>query len=944
MRPRPSPLHSLPIILAALALLMPTGCRLPQSRPPVAIWVVGGDAELTHNTRPNAENDVYSATHGRIRLQAALNETVALQVALRTSARRAGPFTLVVSDLRGPDDTLEAHAAVSIYRVHYTEIDTYRSWYPEHTGQPATRTIFPDILVPWNAPRGGGPVDVSPGRNAIVWIDIHVPPTISPGEYRGRLELRNAGRAPAVFGCDIELHVLPVALPGPRTLPAICRVDPRDLLRTHVQWPASTAEQTSILPGVPSHDIATRLVRATMQLLHDHRATPILWASFPKFRATSDRQVEIHWDEYDRLVGPWLDGTAFPDGVPLAAWPLPAALDYPDAERNGGLDSPRYARLLAGYLAECRRHFAERGWLDRAFFRPCPPEPLSRGLVDRMRRLTGIAVQSETQFPVVAHLPARSLRGLGWHEAPPIDLPDVSIWAPPAMWFEPDAMQQQRQLNRRTWLMPDQPPYSGSLAIEAPPTDAHSLPWQAYRYDIDALWIEHAADNRATSGPGSGAPLVYPGEPYGLHDQPVPTVRLKRLRRGLQDYELLRLLEDNGQQLLARRLAEQIVRWACTEAAGEDLLSHRQSGWPRDGSAFHLARQLMLHELGGRLASDPDDRRRQTHAESQWGLMMNQARRVVPTVEGVRLTMTPAGLRGTVLATVLNATDQTIEGRWTLPTPPPSWSPAEEVRATLPPGTQRLAHITLDLGGLAYNVDGAYPFELSLDTETLGAFRVPARLAVAASRQVTTPPRIDGALDDWPLATNNAAGDFRLCLRTTDGETTDRPELGTRAYFCQDQQFVYFAVRCSLAPGEAPHWQPSNEVPIDGAVPWGQDVVEIILDPTGAATTSSDLYCLQIKPGGLLVARRGCRTDPPTGTVHEWPSGARVAAGITPDAWIVELAIPRASFDTRIPHNAIWGCNITRLDARRGEYSSWSGARGHCYNPAALGNLLMLRP
>jgi hypothetical protein len=128
-------------------------------------------------------------------------------------------------------------------------------------------------------------------------------------------------------------------------------------------------------------------------------------------------------------------------------------------------------------------------------------------------------------------------------------------------------------------------------------------------------------------------------------------------------------------------------------------------------------------------------------------------------------------------------------------------------------------------------------------------------------------------------------------------------------------------------------------------MPWGEDVVEILIDPRGVASgTSSDLYCLQIKPSGLLVTRKGCRTEPPMGTSEAWPCGARAAVSVQRDDWVVELAVPLAAFGNEARRNRMWGFNLTRMDASRGEYSSWSGVHGACYSPAGLGNLIMLWP
>ena len=972
-----------------LLLAAGTGC-LPSSRRAVAIWIVSGGEELTHDTLPSPENDVYSAAGGGLHLTAALNETVAFQIGLRTTAPPAGPFNIEITDLVGPADKLSARSAVTIYRVHYQRIERFRSWYPSHRGKPTTPTLFPDILVPWEAPRGGGPLVLGEARNEIIWVDVHVPPTLAPGQYRGRLALRSDATGVPVFACEIHLEVLPVALPGRRNLPVVCRVDPRDLLAAHLRWPRTSAEQTRLLPEAPSHFAAVRLVNATMRLFHEHRTTPILWASFPKFRLVGQRKVEVQWDEYDQLVSGWLDGSAFRDQVRLEVWPIPAALEYPNAERNGGFDSPQYARLLAAYLAECKEHFAQRGWLERAVTRLCPPEPLSQAAADRLRRLSGIVRQSETDLPIMAHLPARSLRGLGWHEAPSIALPDVTTWAPPAMWYEPAAMAHEQRLGKHAWLMPDRPPYSGSLAVEAPATEAWILPWLAYRYGVEGLWIEHAAEDSLVlespsarqpwQGPGLGSvsnvasglrpgrrmrenahlrlrpgrspdatlllrqSLVYSAEEYGLRERgPVPSLRLKRLRRGLQDYELLRLLEANGQELLARKLAEQVVRWAATEACLENLLSTKESGWSEQTSILRRARTLILRELVSEFEPSPNARREQLASLSEWLLMFNQADLVNVSVDGVRVTSGAEGLHADVMGSVSNATNRAVEGHWTLPVPPPGWQQVGDVPTEAPPGTRRTARIGVDLTGLAYNIDGVYPFEVVFDTVEVGAFLRPARLAVAACRPLQSTLRIDGKLDDWPLASNNAAGDFRLCRGRTFGP--DKPTLPTQAYFCMDREHLYVGLRCTLNVGEPPVWQADNAIPIDGTIPWGQDVVEILIDPRPtAAGTSSELYCLQIKPSGLLLARKGCRTDPPMGISLEWHSRARVAVNVEREVWVVELAVPWDAFEPRARRNNLWGCNVTRLDARRGEYSSWSGAHGHCYSPQSLGNLIMLWP
>lgn len=942
-------------------LMLPCGCQITAPGP-LTVWIVQDGRPLGAEDLPLLENEIYSAWRAQVRLSTAINETVAFQIGLRTTAPPAGPFSIQITDLEGPGGRIEARTAISLYRMVWLRVEEYRSWYPAHTRQATLPRSFPDVLVPWEAQRGGGPVRLDSLTNEVLWVDLHVPVGTEPGVYRGTLRLFDlsfppplGGERPPAFSAEIWLEVAPLALPAERNLKVICAVDPRDLLEEQLRWPRLKPEETRLIPSSPSHLAPVRLIQATMRLLHEHRTTPNLWASFPKFLLTGERSLDVDWALYDELVSGWLDGSAFADQVGLAAYPLPVSLDYPDARQNGGFESPRYARLLAAYALECQRHFERRGWLERAFLRPIRPETLTPETVARVRRVAGILRQAGVTAPLVAHLPAGSLAGLGWHGAPAVDLPEVDVWAPPAGWFEPAAMNRQRSLGRQTWFQPDHPPYSPALVPESPAVDACVLAWQAFRYGCPAIWIERATDYRAgltSSYEGRSEPagqaLIASGPPFGYFDRPLPTVRLKRLRRGIQDYELLRLLERSGRQLLAQRTAERIVRRGFTDACLENLLSVDESGWTTDPYVLWLARRVMLAELTRALAPGAADRDEQLAILADWERVLSRAAQIRVRVEGLRLALSGSSLRCDLVVAVANDTPQPLRAQWKADGLPRGWRWLHEGPVGVAPASHLRSTLSLLLEGLAYSADGTVSFELELHTERDGVLPVEARLPFAACPMVDEPPTIDGDLSDWPRGTNNSAADFRLVRGRAAAPGTRSPEgatLPTRAYFCQDLQNIYIGVYCALRPEEPPRWRADNRVPVDGAIPWGQDLVEVILSPANAREgTPADLFLLQVKPSGLLAAYHGCPTDPPLGSVRAWQSGARVAAGVTREAWVVELALPIDSLGPAARRNPIWGLNVTRLDSQRGEYSSWSGARGHCYSPERLGNLMVVRP
>lgn len=165
----------------------------------------------------------------------------------------------------------------------------------------------------------------------------------------------------------------------------------------------------------------------------------------------------------------------------------------------------------------------------------------------------------------------------------------------------------------RFWTYNGRPPSAGSMVLDTEGAALRTWGWIAERYDID-LWYAweglYFSDRYNGGGPtdvmvdpvtfdertkggsdwgnGDGV-LAYPG--------PLPSLRLKVLRRGLEDRLLLRELEKCGAGDVARDIVRRTVPKALGEAAGT-------STWPTSEIDWERARSEVLDSIEARCHDD----------------------------------------------------------------------------------------------------------------------------------------------------------------------------------------------------------------------------------------------------------------------------------------------------------------------------------------------------
>jgi hypothetical protein len=163
-------------------------------------------------------------------------------------------------------------------------------------------------------------------------------------------------------------------------------------------------------------------------------------------------------------------------------------------------------------------------------------------------------------------------------------------------------------LGERFWTYNGRPPSAGSLILDTDGVALRSWGWIAERYDVE-LW--HAweglyfSDRYNRGGPRDvlQEPLTFDerrrgGTDFGNGDGilaypgPLPSLRLKALRRGLSDRLLLRELARCGGASTARRIVRRLVPRALGEAQGQG-----RGSWSLEEPVWESARLEVLDAI-----------------------------------------------------------------------------------------------------------------------------------------------------------------------------------------------------------------------------------------------------------------------------------------------------------------------------------------------------------
>ncbi len=556
-----------------------------------------------------------------ITLAGARGETVAFQVMVKAGAKpltgvdaQLSALTSQTSEPSGGSDEPDTPETIDL-----ANIQRFRQWYVEVTipsYSPAQSTgigVYPDALIPADVAEHGLPVDVAAGQIQGIWVDVTIPRDIGAGDYRGQVTVTAADAS--IARIDLALHVYNFDLP----------------LERHLRWRVGYGGLGSYLNEHENIGYASQTGRESAayrarerqlyRLAWSHRINPTTHYENPIPQHSGEgSSLRIDWTGFDQRFAAYFDGSAFDDGQPVNMISLPVNLQnaggWPTGTR-GTIDTFDGPALEAA-VRQTVAHFRERNWpLENTFIYAADEPKESRyQVIDAacaaIRRASSeipVSIAFYTQFGDHGRDIVERYRGC------------VSHWDIAGDFMDLPLLRAQQEAGDTVGFYQGSEPFQGSEALDADGLSLTTWPWIAWRYGLDHLflynmvewsyfrldqrerpwgnlprdiWINPLNQSWKTNSQGV---LVYPGHKIG-YPGVVATIRLKQVRRGMQDYEYLWLLAERGQRALADQLATELVPRALHEAAaGFGSQYFGRGAWQRDPRAWAQARTQMAEEL-----------------------------------------------------------------------------------------------------------------------------------------------------------------------------------------------------------------------------------------------------------------------------------------------------------------------------------------------------------
>ena len=553
-----------------------------------------------------------------VTLKAARNEWEAFQIVIRDSQGVSG-VEVVLSDLCNPQQSCVAASRARLYREHFVKVTTPSSMGATHHERLPGR--YPDPLIPFKDPHAAGdvalgaPFDLSADEVGVVFVDWYVPENTPPGAFSGTATVTAGGGKSVKL--PITLIVWEFEIPKERSI------------GTAFGFGANQVRYHHGGPGTQPAGDYQAIVDRYYLALHEHRIDPTTVNGPVEF--TFDAQGKLNpvdWSAYDAVVGPWVEGSRFPDGVGVARFNVSR---FRPGSGLGNLTEDQYKQAAAAFA----QHLKDKGWWEKAYIyaidEPWLHDP--DGAYARINRDADILFQASDLWRgkvlVTGPLEERIKGKVGiWCPVTPMYEDWFYHWEPMAGW---DKYTERMALGEELWFYvcnANTPPYAGYDIDSAIGYEPRIVKWgswyeraSGFLYWRVSYWVENDPWNVLSNIPQFGVyaarngdgMLLYPGDhdgtaggkgsPPGIAvDGPIVSYRLKQIRDGLEDWEMFKLASDLGAETFVRQQVQRAYKRfgdfffpeGCTDDTG---YCPDDQPWTLDEEVLHDVREQVALKI-----------------------------------------------------------------------------------------------------------------------------------------------------------------------------------------------------------------------------------------------------------------------------------------------------------------------------------------------------------
>ena len=535
---------------------------------PSNIWVTGPLAKVLQNT------GTPGIVHWAV-VYAMQNEFQSFQIHVQAQSGGISNLKVVMSDLVNAQTGTHISASstdIVVYREAYQNITTKTSTAATYLN---TMGFIPDILIPaidpyYHQTTSAFPFTVAAGNNQSVWVDVHVPPNAPSGYYSGTATVESGNTTLATL--PVVYAVWDWSMPSTASLPIVgagfgyngfCNIAY-----------GGTAGCSAYPDSGGGSDGANTIINidGAVQMLDNRWSMDYVSNIMPNSGSFAT---------YDQMIGPLLNGT-----------PAHVATILPGAKLTT-IQISYSGAPSAAVWQNFATHFTEQGWFPRLFNYLCDEPP--NGCSWATLQTNGAATHGYST-PIIPNLVTTDMADVSANNISG----DIDWMVPIINNMDPQGGSLQRA-TYNTWLTGS----SGALRrlgsyqscesagtcsngttggsnatwpnlhVDGLPVANRAMEWMTFLhnqsfelyYNVDICDdVGNCAGNNPwvsvyyAGGNGDGT-LIYPcptatcGTPIPIW---VPSMRLKMVRDGMQDYEYLNALTHAGQGAFVQ---QQITSW-----------------------------------------------------------------------------------------------------------------------------------------------------------------------------------------------------------------------------------------------------------------------------------------------------------------------------------------------------------------------------------------------